>query len=350
MGGGQSEDREGEEKVKKFMSTKNYLRSQERQVNAWDRQGLIEYTTGDEVFDEKIAREWFLARPQEISFTSRAEKDKRYEQEKIEEDLAGIRRIENSPDYKKERSPVSVLAEIVMLEGVRRGLLLGEGSTANITSRYDDIKLGADMVVVIPNPEDPEEDLAFCLDITVSDDDAVLDKKISSEFIKLRKKQRTNLKYSRNVKGPINRYILGIPPEQAKDLSEILLGQKSDQEVENLIQFELAEELINQARWQAAYALARHGIVSLNQAENIDDFLNLVADQQTQRLIKSRLTPDLQDSVRVNLLMVKAMKKQLNSLNLDKEKEDSAIANPPHQVDFPARFRPEWLQGLQRAA
>lgn len=321
---------------------RNYLGSRDRFYEAMDRRGVIEYTTGDAGFDEQIAEKWNHWRPEEMSFVES------YSKEEIQKDLGEIKRIENSPSYKKERSPVSVMAEIAITQGVNDGLL-GPEISASITSRYDDVKLGADMVVAMPNPDSTGKDLVFCLDVTVSGNKEILDKKLSSEFIRLRKEKRTQLKYYKGVKEPINRYIVGIPPEQVKELADILMRRKDNPEGNDLIKKELAEELINQARWQAAYVLARHDIMSLDQAEKVDDFLAFFDDEKNQKLIESKLSPSLFEGVTVNRSVMELMFRQMEGLE-QKEKRDSIVSNPSMvgPVDFLTRFRPEQLLGLQR--
>lgn len=324
------------------MGRTNYLQGRNNFYEAMDRRGVIEYTTGNTDFDEQIATKWYVGRPKEENFSAR------YSEEEIRRDLAEINRIENSPTYQQERSPVSALAEVAVVEGINRGLLCS-GCLADITSRFDDIKSGVDVIVTMPHPQDPEECFVFGLDVTVSDDEDVLDKKASSEFIKLEKKQRTKLKYYKGLSEPINRYVIGLPAEQIKNLADILLGKIKDPEEENLIKEELADELINEARWQAAFVLLKYRLIDENLAENLDAFMAFLGDAENQQKIKSRLTPTLSEGVLANYFIITALRAE----QAKKKKEDSQITNPPTlsgQVDFLSHFRPKQLAGLRRAA
>ena len=218
-----------------------------------DRRGTFEYTTGNDEFDETIARKWHAARPKEEKFIEKYGKDK------IQKDLDQIKQIENLSNYKKERSPVSTLAEFVIAEGIGNRGWLGVDTSASITSKYDDILRGADLLVTIPNPLDPEgDDILFVVDMTSSGDEAVLEKKIRSELERLESGRRTRLKYFRGAEKPLNRYILGIPPDQVQELAKIVLGHAAKNDTEEMVRLELLDELRHQAAQQIDFLLRLH--------------------------------------------------------------------------------------------
>ena len=107
---------------------KNFMASRERFYQDLDRQGIIEYASGNDEFDDTVGRRWHAARPKERQFTDQ------YPIKDIEADLAEIKRIEHSADYRSERSPVSAMAETTIAEGLGRRHWLGPESSANITS------------------------------------------------------------------------------------------------------------------------------------------------------------------------------------------------------------------------
>ncbi|MFA4872148.1 MAG: hypothetical protein WC610_03800 [Patescibacteria group bacterium] len=275
----------------------DYLRSRNNYLDRLDREGLIDYSSGDEEFDREIGRKWHGLRPDENKFSHL------YGQEEISEDLKRINDIIESDTYQRERDPIATKAEYALAEGLGSRGWLGPESSARITSKFDDIKAGADLLITLPDPEDPDgEDIIFVVDITTSQDCHILDKKINSEFSRLSKNNRTRLKYFRGVKKPVNRYIIGIAPAQVDELAGALLGRFASEEIEDLVRLELMEELIYQAGKQIEFILKNYDVIKEGEEKSQEEIINFFEDNRAA--IQKQIPPELFESIRASYALI----------------------------------------------
>lgn len=217
-----------------------------------DRRGVFDgYTTGNHEFDDKIIEPLLHERPKETAFNDR------HSQTEIQADLARVREIQNSSEYTRERGVASVMAEYALIAGLPQREWLGEDVTAWQTSEFDDVCRGVDVVVTITDPNDPEHDIVFGIDITTADQDLVLKRKIMTEAQRLVRGQRTALKYFNGAE-KMNRYIIGLSTDQARTIGEAVLSNEETMAVEKDIGFDLADEISYQAYRQIRILLLAH--------------------------------------------------------------------------------------------
>lgn len=295
------------------------FRAERRTVNESDRRGLFDgYTTGNEDFDDKIIEPLLAERPKETNFSDR------HTEVEIQADLARVREIQNSTEYDRERSKFSVMAEYALIAGLPQREWFGEDVTAWQTSEYDDVCRGVDMVVTITNPDDPDHDIVFGVDVTTADKDTILGKKILSEAQRLVNGQRTEIKYFNGV-SKLNRYVIGLSTEQARTIGEAVLSDEDSMAVEADISHDLTNEIAYQAYRQIRLLLLAHTKYNPDKIDGID----IPAEMQTflqkrWREIEGILSArkggkDVFDAVKENMSVLKY------ALNLQAERNKNTI-------------------------
>lgn len=294
------------------MTKKRYNKEDEPIANQLDREGVITHATGDAEFDGKIGLRLHKSRPQETDFVGK------YGPEEVAADLARVKEIEESPDYEKSQRPIAALAEYSITEGINVQELLGPGAKARLTSRYDDVEGGADLVVTVPDPDGGE--ITFSIDVTATGNKPKIKDKLVSEFLRLHDNNRTHLKYFPDLEDNLNRYVVGIPEMQVRKLSRMLLGKTSKPEQNEMakavIQLEMSNELIYQSFKQIEFILRRYKVYG-RRIENIEELLETLEEKEEE--IKKRLPRDTLTSVSESKKLMEIMMKRREEIGQKKE-------------------------------
>lgn len=240
----------------------NYI---ERFVEKLDRKATLgAYGTGNVEFDI-IMTEFNFKRPKEQEFVSV------YGKEEVLEDLKEIKRIEESPWYQKERSENATLVESVIFYGIAKRGWLGDKARVYLTSKYDDLKRGTDMLVEVLHPDSTPEkkiSLGLAIDVTASSDIDVIEEKIIKSIQRLNYGNRsrgnpggqlTTLKYMfkpdpdprfDRSKSKYNHYVLALDSLQAKELARQFCRQENT-ENKSYLELEAQIKIIYLLRHQA---------------------------------------------------------------------------------------------------
>jgi major membrane immunogen (membrane-anchored lipoprotein) len=236
-----------------------------------DREAVLgDYGTGRGDMDLLIM-ELNSKRPKEKDFITF------YGEENIREDLARVKRIEESPSYQKERTEKSTLVEAVIAYGINDREWLGKGVKVRFTSKADDILRGVDMLVTLPHPDATSEKpitTSIAIDVTSSDDLNIWEKKLSSSLQRLdygtRSRgnwggQMTRLKYlvKPNLNNPdkdksktlYNHYIVTMNGKQADNLANVFCSKESSEKNE-FLEVQAKVQLIYSLRHQAYLQLS----------------------------------------------------------------------------------------------
>ncbi|MFA5124948.1 MAG: hypothetical protein WC473_03975 [Patescibacteria group bacterium] len=200
-----------------------------------DSRGVITYATGNEVYDGKLLKAIMAQQPKEGTFIDF------YPATEIQSDLDLLEQIKGDPKYRRERSSAEVLGEAEVFRSIaRRDWFVG--AIAKKASEYDDLVHGTDVVAYIPDIDDPDNEEAMiplAIDATVTTEEEVIDKKITTSLARVRYQKRspgnrggrlTKLKYIRDddgqpLKRTMNHCILALTPDKAKVLGQESLGQ-----------------------------------------------------------------------------------------------------------------------------
>lgn len=145
------------------------------------------YYTGIEKFDKRIVDQWHQSRVKYKDFLGL------YDKENINEDIKYVRSIRNSDTYVKDRDPAATALEYMVMEGVYSDEWFGEGYGVIPTLEHDDVVNGIDMVVSFDGEGGERSHLG--IDVTVSSDEDVVEKKIKRTIRDLRKGKLSEVKY-----------------------------------------------------------------------------------------------------------------------------------------------------------
>ncbi len=189
-----------------------------------DRRGVFgNYYTGNEQFDRKIAGPLNDSRPQYGSFVEQ------YDKQTILSDKKKVESIKQSAQYQHERSSEPVSLEYSLAHAAQRGLF-GEKATATLTTEYDDVVHGIDMVVSFPENEQGER-FALGLDVTTTSDVQVISHKLGRTADTLQQKKLSEVKYYADpqhaeVRGQlvVPRVVIGIESQEAQQIQNDLAG------------------------------------------------------------------------------------------------------------------------------
>ena len=244
----------------------------ERFIERLDREAALgDYGTGNAEFDVKMM-ELNSKRPKEQDFTSV------YGAEEVVDDLREVKRIEEGPWYQKVRPEGATLVEAVIAYGIAKRGWLGPKAKVHLTSKYDDVKRGTDMLVEVPHPDSTPEkrmSLGMAIDVTASSDSGVIEDKIAKSIQRLDYGNRsrgnpggqlTTLKYMfeshpnpkfDKSKRKYNHYILALDGSQAKELARQFCQHE---EVEDKSYLEL------EAQIKTIYLLRHQAYLQLGEA------------------------------------------------------------------------------------
>lgn len=292
-----------------------------------DRRGAIDYTTGNEEFDERYAKKWYDSRPKEKDFLGKAFG---FPEHVVLGDLARIQKIQTSDTYRKERNPDATMGEYAIAEGIGAHAWLGEGSSARMTSVYDDTFNKADILVTLPISDD--EDLMFVYDMTISQDPSVIDKKILSQADLIDRNERTTLKYFRGVRQPVNRYVVGIPPDQIRALSHIILEKSSDAPFERAVQLELIDMTLYQAARQIDYILKTKRVADYSSTDSMETLLAYVDNKGDT--LQAHISEQMYKCITDNYLLIQyLMKLRMDLLGSPENKEGAQTLSRLHSLE-----------------
>lgn len=241
-------------------------------IRRLDRKGVFgEHYTGDPVFDAKVAKPLNDARPQYGDF-----KDV-YPLAEIRADQADVQRIERSPTYQSERGSGPVAFEYSIVQGVKNGML-GEGVTASLSSKYDDVKRKLDGIIGFPS-RDGRTRHYVGIDVTTSDDSAILDAKLAATATMLRQKKTSEAKFfidhdNPQIRGPkpLPRAVLSVDRLVAEQAQKSL-SQNPDYDLETTMGEEITEELELQLTQGALFLLERFYGPSATKVQDAEELL-----------------------------------------------------------------------------
>lgn len=207
----------------------------------------LDYSSGDDLFDEKIIRPY-----QEIRLKPEDFLDV-YDEEKIEADNQYVE--EREKDFDKETKNSIRLAYCIM-DGIESYNWFGQDCMLVQTSRYDDIKNGMDFVLCFTQENGPA--IKIGVDVTVSEDIETLRRKREATKSRIRRGVSHEIEYFNldsedEKKGRITvpRVIIGTNALNSRilfeDFKEALAKKESGEKVEkNQLQHELLQEILSQ--------------------------------------------------------------------------------------------------------
>lgn len=170
-----------------------------------------------------------------------------YSREEIEKDKREIERIKKDPKFKEQHERALIAAGIFYKEGELSDWL-GDETNVILTSEFDDIKRGSDFVLEIPQEDDSFERIS--IDITISEDQWVLEDKYRSLRTRLSDGKLTDLKYYHseisNTHGAIEnipRAIVQIKKDQLEELCKNI-ADKGVNKATHPLQFGFLEEIV----------------------------------------------------------------------------------------------------------
>ncbi|MEK7568962.1 MAG: hypothetical protein AAB497_02515 [Patescibacteria group bacterium] len=170
-----------------------------------------------------------------------------YSKEEIEKDKREIERIKKDPKFREQHGRALIAAGIFYEEG-ERSCWLGYETNVILTSEFDDIKRGSDFVLEISQEDDSFERIA--IDLTISEDQGVLEDKYRSLRTRLSDGKLTDLKYYYSeiskTKGAIEnipRAIVQIKKDQLEELCKNI-ADKSIDKATHPLQFGFLEEIV----------------------------------------------------------------------------------------------------------
>ncbi|MEI6288547.1 MAG: hypothetical protein WCP18_03135 [bacterium] len=331
-----------------------------REYGGDKRAALGVYGTGDGALDEKI-QHLHTNKPIETNFSDI------YKSEEIKTDLQEVERIKQSPTYQKERTFEATRAEAVIVFCLSGRELLGKNSTGYLASEFDDIKKGTDAVAYMRNPLDPENmktDLLLAIDITSSENDDILEEKLSKSIRRLDRKTQspgnrgsclTKLKYYKDDDRPknelLNHYVVPISNFQSKEMADIITGKKKDERGAELeLQIQTLFILRQQAYVQLTVALDKYTDLnrqefspyfnlSEEQKNNTDEILDLFTPENItwlKKLTTEQGVPEIWTSIEKNIQLVGYCDSLLEELVNTKKRASDIISRGSY--DYGAQF------------
>ncbi len=333
--------------------------------------GLGQFGSGNAEFDELMAS-ILKSRPKEENFSAE------YPAIEIKNDLADIRRIKESPSFIKERSRGSVLAEEVIIKGAKSRDFFGENSTGFLTSEYDDIKRGCDLVVAIPNisDDDPlENPIFFAVDITAANDSEIIKRKLRMSLARISYQKTspgnpggrlTKLKYIKaggiDRNRLMNHFVVPIESHQAQEMALTIVNDPSAEKTETTIERDIKTQImlaiIKQASTQIIATLKNYEAEILPQCEEFlqdkkasSDEIRVVAMvsdnmDELQALFEIKKAPEMFESIFQNMIIILHMNDQLKKLEKNKSEVESNPANDT--IHFLTHFTPTSAERIMK--
>lgn len=254
------------------MAHQTINRQKDRLQRSLDSRGVLgSYSVSNTEFDIRLEH-FSSQRPREEDFVDV------YGREEIIADKLEIRKKEESENYQNERPEGSTLAEGVVAYGIEKRGWLGPKAKVYLTSKYDDVLRGVDMLVEVPHPDTTKEkpmSLGLAIDVTAANSKNRLAHKLMDSFQRLNYGnksmgnpggQMTVLKYlfksyqgdSRLDKASrkYNHYVAPMNGKKAKELAEIFVKEKDGDE-------KTYEEL--EAQIQIIYSLRQQAFLQLGE-------------------------------------------------------------------------------------
>ncbi len=205
----------------------------------------------------------------------------KYGKEEIKKDLKYVEDMEdkfskNDIKEQKEVNKLAIIFEAIVANEIYFSEWLGSGADATVSSRYDDIKNGVDVIVERDN-DDEKYHLALALDVTFGQD-------VNDKFNKIKKEidtgELTEVKYfshdSNNIKIGLNnipRVVIGADVITVKELSELWMSGDKRTLGEHKIQIQILEEIELQLKTFKDYA---RNIGRIDIADKYDKTLKII--------------------------------------------------------------------------
>lgn len=207
-----------------------------------------DYYTGDEEFDNKIAKGWNEVRPKYGQFLKKDANDNLYNKEEIERDRELVNKIKRQDWFIQERNKQAIALEYIAMEGIHNQGWLGEASVTPTLS-HDDVVGGIDMVVRFDRING--EPLFLGIDTTTSLNESIIEHKLQRTVDDLTEHKLSEVKYfiddqtaeKKHLQLP--RVILNISAENVEELIPLMM-KKSELIKTDKIQTDALDEIINQ--------------------------------------------------------------------------------------------------------
>lgn len=258
------------------VSRKNYYQAADRFREREDRKGALgDYSTGKADFDE-LMNPLNNARPKREDFVGV------YGELEIKRDGQKVADIADSPAFQKERPEKATIVEAAIAYGIAKRGWLGQETEVRLTNDFDDYTRGTDIFVSMPHPDaipGEKRRLNWSIDVTVSGNPDVLDKKVASSYQRLAEGpsvgnpdgKLTKLKYmpdpesgdpGRPGEQLHNHYVLSLSSTTADHLAKIFCKDKSNSAPLETVEFgaicQVLQSLKMEAMKEITFALNRH--------------------------------------------------------------------------------------------
>ena len=205
-----------------------------------DRQGNpvegVHYVA-NERFNRQVASSWNRIRPRSSQFPYH---------DRADDEL--VKQIEQSKNYIQERSDAAVGLEYAVMEGIHNGAWLGVEAAVTPASKYDDLVNHIDAVVTI---QEGDQSMYLGLDITSSDDYAVIERKLMQTTANLKQGKLTTIKYyindesgdKREISAP--RVVIAVTSKATRELVDGMVEHPQNIPV-HPIQLDILDEALEQ--------------------------------------------------------------------------------------------------------
>lgn len=183
--------------------------------------------------------------------------DDLYSKEEIRRDVIELEEIKKRLEFKEQHERGLIAAGIFYKEG-ERSQWFGENTFIELTSEYDDMINHSDLILEIYDGDTDSFD-RMAIDVTVSEDPAVLNKKYNFLRKELISGELTDLKYFDSKESVARGKVEGIPRavvQITKDHLEMLCKNIADKSVNmanHPIQIEITKEIIQSLGDQLAF-------------------------------------------------------------------------------------------------
>jgi len=251
-----------------------------REIEALDREGIIQHSTGLDVADE-----YFLNRYPSIKeddFIGQPYRDQTITPEDVAKDRQRIEKIKRSPNYVKEKGPAAVSAEYVLMDGIVDKHWLGNEITAIKTSEFDDFCRQTDLVLKINDSDASGQFRYIGIDVTTLDKDAPrLEEKRRRSLKNLQGQEEgyglINLKYFENQE-PLPVLVVDWPLEITTRLRDELCGftKHRGSKGEPLGAVILVEAVMNQIKEQVLTISDINNQNDMKKIESAEDLMKMI--------------------------------------------------------------------------
>ena len=217
-----------------------------------------------------------------------------YTKEKIEADKKYVEEKEkvfdrDDTENEKEMKKLATIFEVVVYKHGELSEWFGHGALTIKTSEYDDIKNGVDLMVEF----EEKGHLALAIDVTFSNDTEKKFERIQKE---IEKGKLTEVEYfkSESEEYPhslqkVPRVVIGAEKKTVMELGELWVENEKEKLGKHSIQFQMLDQIIEQAEVFAEYARKCKKEDVVGQYENIRKILGDVLKEKNKN-------PDLEDS------------------------------------------------------